>query len=101
MGVGVQQLGASGTMEHTHNGSSFNLTVDSGDRQVGPAGAWLPVPLVARVTNLSGVALVNAPVTFTIAQQNSGLALTSGGATAGSLTARTDSTGRATVYCQQ
>ncbi len=84
-----------------YNGATFNLTIGSGNGQVGPAGMWLPLPLVGHATNSSGAPLVNAPVTFSVTQGGGGLSATSGGATTSSLLVRTDSSGNATVYYQQ
>jgi alpha-tubulin suppressor-like RCC1 family protein len=84
-----------------YNGALFNLTINSGSGQVGAAGAWLAQPLVVLVTNTSGTPKVNAPVTFSLGQISGGLAATSGGTPLSSISMRTDSAGKATVYYQQ
>jgi alpha-tubulin suppressor-like RCC1 family protein len=83
------------------NGATFNLTVNSGSGQVGPAGMWLPQPLVVLVTNGSGAPKVNAPVTFSLGQISGGISTTSGGTPSSSLNVSTDSAGKATIYYQQ
>jgi hypothetical protein len=84
-----------------YNGLPFNFAISSGSGQVGPAGAWLAQPLIALVTNTSGVAKANAPVTFSLGQVSGGLSATSGGTAVSSILMRTDSTGKATVYYRQ
>jgi Fibronectin type III domain/Bacterial TSP3 repeat len=84
-----------------YNGATFNLTISSGNGQVGPGGMWLPQPLTVQVTNASGNPLVNASVTFSLGQASGGLSATSGGTPVSSPTLRTDSTGKVGVYYQQ
>jgi len=84
-----------------YNGATFNLTIGSGNGQMGPAGTWLPQPFIAHVTNSSGTALANAPVTFSVSPNGGGVSLASGGTTASSLLVRTDGSGNAAVYYQQ
>jgi alpha-tubulin suppressor-like RCC1 family protein len=84
-----------------YNGATFNLTIGSGNGQVGPGGMWLPQPLFAHVTDGTGTPLVNAPVTFSVGPAGGGISLTSGGTTASSLLVRTDGSGNAAVYYQQ
>lgn len=84
-----------------YNGATFNLAIDSGDAQLGPASAWVGQPLVVRITNSSGAPLSNAPVTFSLGQASGGLSATSGGGVSASTVVRTDATGRAAAYYQQ
>ena len=66
--------------------SPANLTVISGNGQVGLVGTLLSQPLVVKVTNSSGTTISGIVVTFTVA---------SGAATVTPTTATTDATGQA------
>jgi hypothetical protein len=86
-----------------YNGTSPTLTIISGTNQTGPAGAFLPTPLVVQVTGTTGQALVNAPVTFVVTQGNGSLAPDTSGTSAASasFSLRTGSNGNVTIYFQQ
>jgi alpha-tubulin suppressor-like RCC1 family protein len=81
-----------------YNGQPFILSVTSGDGQRALAGDWIPQALAVRVTTSTGVALPNAPVTFSIIAAGSGLSTAVGGSTVSSLTLRTDNGGVAGAY---
>jgi len=83
-----------------YSGALPTLTKSSGgDGQTVAASTFASNPLVVHVTDGSGTALVNAPITFAVAPgSDGGLALTSGGTTTPSLSLTTDSSGNATVY---
>jgi hypothetical protein len=71
------------------------IAIESGDNQVGPAGATLPEPLIARVT-LSGAPVANEAVTFSVAAGGGSIggSVSTLGAT---FTANTDASGDATL----
>ena len=83
------------------NGQAPSLTKISGDNQEGAPGSFLPLPFVVKVTNSTGQALNNAPVTFAVVDGGGLLAASSGGATATFLQTRTDSAGLVTAFYLQ
>jgi alpha-tubulin suppressor-like RCC1 family protein len=93
--------GATDPQDYYNGISSFNFDLASGDSQFGPASAWLTQPLVVRVTNASGVPMVNAPVKFSLGQSEGGLSDTNGGSASAFVTIRTDSSGTAAAYYRQ
>jgi hypothetical protein len=81
-----------------YNGASFHLDIASGNGQQVSPGAWLPQPLIVRVTSDVGGALSNAPVTFSVTSSGGALSTTSGGTQVSSLVSRTNALGEAVVY---
>src|SRR5439155_26776730 len=55
-------------------------------------------PLTVRITNSSGAAISNAPVTFSVTQAGGALSATNGGPASTSLSSRTDANGEAVAY---
>ena len=81
------------------NGQSAVLTLVSGDAQSGTPGAFLPAPVVVRVTKADGTPIANAPVTFDVVGGTGGMAAAPDGTgNASSIFLRTDSQGKAQVY---
>ena len=77
------------------------LIMVSGDNQQSPPSSFLPLPFVLKVTDNAGNPLINAPVTFTVADGGGLLAENAGGATAPTLQLRTESDGTVAAYYQQ
>jgi hypothetical protein len=76
----------------------FHLDIASGNGQQVPPGAWLPQPLVVRMTDDAGIALSNATVTFSTTLSGGALSATSGGSQVSSLVCHTNGLGEALVY---
>lgn len=93
--LGIQTATAtSGTRSVTFSatalpGTPTTVTVETGDKQTGTVKALLPLPLVARILDKSGLGVSGVTVTWTPA---------SGGGTLLATSASTDATGRATAY---
>jgi alpha-tubulin suppressor-like RCC1 family protein/predicted small metal-binding protein len=84
-----------------YNGVLPTLNRLSGDNQTSLTNAFLATPLTVQVLGTNGVALANAPVTFSVIPGNGQLATaTSGTPLSASLALRTDSFGLASVYFQ-
>lgn len=77
------------------------LTIDSGNNQIGLANAFVPRPLVVKVTGTANNALANAPVTFRVANGGGALAVSPGAQTATELTVQTGTTGLAGISYRQ
>lgn len=81
------------------NGLTPMVEIVSGDNQIGDPETLLAGPLVVRVSDAAGAALVNAPVGFTVSQSWGRLALSNNGDLVDyHIQARTDSAGEARVY---
>lgn len=74
------------------------LTLVSGDNQTGPAGGFVPLPLVVSVLDAAGAPFANAPVTFSVGQNGDLVRQSSSGVPAATLTVHTDSGGQAGVF---
>ena len=83
-----------------YNGVLPTLSIVSGNSQAGVAGTFLPNPLVVKVTNSGSVALANAPVTFMVTGSAGELSTSPAYPLAASLTIRTGTDGKASVYFQ-
>jgi len=86
-----------------YNGQRVDLSVVSGNNQVGALTGMLPYPMVVAVTDLHGNLLVNAPVTFStsidgILQASDTISGTTVGSFAQHITVTTDSSGYARAY---
>lgn len=83
------------------NGQSSNLVVISGDNQHSQPGAFLASPFVVKVTNASGAALANAPVTFSVIEGGGLIASIANGSTSATLQTRTGADGAAIAFYLQ
>jgi hypothetical protein len=83
-----------------YNGNLPRLTLISGSGQVGPPNGLVAAPLVVSVTDSSNNPINNAPVVFTVGQGGGMVQVSSVGALATSVTARTGSSGQARVFFQ-
>jgi hypothetical protein len=92
-----------------YNGNSLALELVEGNDQNGTPGSFLPLPVVVEVRRInpavlemlqvdSSVILTNAPVTFTVTNGTALLALTTSDSPTSTLSLRTDSNGRASVW---
>jgi len=81
-----------------YQGVAPTLEIIQGNNQTCASGTYLPLPLIIKVENGSGIAFVNAPVTFNVISGGGAISLLSSGSTQSSLSLRTDSAGEAQVY---
>ena len=81
-----------------YNGALPALTVTNGNYQSGGTNQFLSQPLVVLVASSNGVALVNAPVTFSVTQGAGLVATTTNGTLGSSVSLTTDANGRAQVW---
>ncbi len=103
-GVTVVQAYVNGTDPNDfYNGATPQLTIISGNYQVGMPSSFNLAPFDVAVSNASGTLLTNAPVTFTMQSGGGSLALTSSGNPAlnSSIKASTGSDGTAQGYYKQ
>jgi hypothetical protein len=90
-----------GTDPHDYfNGGAVNLAITGGDGQRATPASWLTQPLEVQVTTATGTPMVNAPVIFSVTQTGGFLSATNGGASATSISVRTDVFGKAVAYYQ-
>jgi alpha-tubulin suppressor-like RCC1 family protein len=95
-GDGIYDAGDLSNWLDYYNGMLPALTIVSGNYQCGAPGSLLPISLTVQITDTNGVALTNAPITFSVT--NGELELLSNGSETNSLTLRTDPNGIASVY---
>ncbi|HEY5791804.1 MAG TPA: LamG-like jellyroll fold domain-containing protein, partial [Chthoniobacterales bacterium] len=83
-----------------YNGKTPVVAIIDGNGQSGSVSSFLVKPLVIKVTNSAGNALVGAPVTFQVSQGNGKLATSAVGTPdlASTLSLRTDAGGKVSVY---
>jgi hypothetical protein len=84
-----------------YDGKEPEFSVVSGNGSTGQPGVIQGEPFVVLVTDQNGVALKNAPVTFSVTSSEGGLAGSlDASAITSTVTVRTDASGRASVYFQ-
>ncbi|MCC7518713.1 MAG: fibronectin type III domain-containing protein [Verrucomicrobiae bacterium] len=81
------------------NGLLPVLSIVSGNNQFGSSNAFLPMPLVVQVNNTNGLALTNAPVSFSALAGGSLFAVTNGGSTSSTLNLRSGTNGQVSAWC--
>jgi hypothetical protein len=81
-----------------YNGNLPAVELLSGNDQAGNYDSFLPLPVTIRVVGANSVALINAPVTFTVTNGTALLAMTTNDAPVTSLALRTDTNGQVSAW---
>jgi alpha-tubulin suppressor-like RCC1 family protein len=81
-----------------YNGNLPALELLSGNDQGGNYDSFLPLPVTIQVVGANSVALIHAPVTFTVTNGTALLAMTTNDAPVASLALRTDTNGQVSVW---
>jgi RHS repeat-associated protein len=97
-GNGIYDAGDLSNWQDYYNGSLPKVSIVSGNNQIGLINAFFSQPLTVLVTNTSGIALTNAPITFSVGSGINQLATSTNGSLSSSLTLRTDNNGYSFVW---
>jgi alpha-tubulin suppressor-like RCC1 family protein len=99
-GDGIYDSGDSSSWTDYYNGKLPLLTILGGNNQKDLTNRFLPLPLTVYVTATNGVALTNAPLTFTVTQGGGLIASSNNGTVTNVIQLRTGISGQAAVWLQ-
>lgn len=80
------------------NGAAPVVTLEMGNNQTAPPGAFEPLPLAIKITNAQGTPYAGGSVTFTITQGDGSIQPTSDGTPGATQTRATDASGESRMY---